>query len=282
MWWNRAVKSIPSLLFNPNIYPPALNTVGIFNTYRTLSTVHSSCSHVNCATSLLWRCKNLSQNLDAGNVRPFTTSLAVMMPAPSKKKRKLDPMIYRKREEKRKKRLLKAMRKMDKKARIPKPLLELEIDPALLDVNEALKRQRPTPQGVLGSNELEDKMEEKAILGKQWNRYAGRRHVAEIGQIDAVIISRQKALEELRAESSELYAEAIKPDHGMLDGDGRLLYQAKGPTATPPIADHLIDGRYADVTRTYAVQYADMKSFMNKLLANPHKKKKKPAEDDAD
>ena len=214
---------------------------------------------------------------------------AILMSAPAKKKRKFDPMMNRAKEERKKKRIAKALRKMDRKPRIPKPLHELEVDPAIFGGELKYKRERNLP--VLSPNELEDKAEQHALLIKEWSRFAGRRHENEIRQIDAVLISRQRALEELRRESHELYAEALKPDNGILDQNGKVFYQATGPTATPPIRmittkhglneDWLIDGHYEEVTKEYAVQYADTKTFMNRLLASGKKKRgRKKAEDE--
>lgn len=202
----------------------------------------------------------------------------------------MDPMVLRNRQERRKKALAKALKKMDKRPRIPKPILELEVDPAVFGGEMFDKRKRAPLSDILSPQELENKTEESALLAKEWCRFAGRRHKSEICQIDAVIISRRKALEELRKESSELYAEAIKPDVTFLDEQGQLLYQAVGPTATPPIRasatedspeDHLVDGYYEDGTKKYLVQYADTKAFMTRLLSKPNKRKKK-SKDEAD
>lgn len=209
---------------------------------------------------------------------------------PTKKKRKMDPMVLRQRQERRKKRLTKALRKMDKRPRIPKPILELEVDPAVFGGEMFYKRKRAPLSDILSPQEVENKTEESALLAKEWCRFAGRRHMSEICQIDAVIISRRKALEELRKESNELYIEAIKPDVTFHDQQGQLLYQAVGPTATPPIRasttedsseDHLVDGHYEDATKKYQVQYADTGAFMTKLLSKTNRRRKSN-KDDAD
>jgi hypothetical protein len=63
-----------------------------------------------------------------------------MAAMPQKKKRKTDPMVIKQREEKRHNRIIKALKKMEKKERIPKPLLEIEPSQSLL--KEAKDRTR--------------------------------------------------------------------------------------------------------------------------------------------
>lgn len=266
--WNAAtcVTIIRPLLAH-NFFPAVGNVSVLHRAFASLSLDNSYEIKINAS----YRCNFINP---CGNASYLSTS-AVLMAMPVKRKRKIDPMIARNREEKRRKRLVKALKKMTKKARIPKPLLELEIDPVLLDPETLQKRERQS-QMDLSPEEIEEKMEERALLSKEWNRFAGRRHVNEIRQIDTVLVSRHKALEEIRKESNQLYAEAIKPDLSIIDRNGQVLYQAFGPTTTPPIIaspsndgpkeDHLVDGHYEDVTKKYAVQYADTKSFMSKLL----------------
>ena len=113
-------------------------------------------------------------------------------------------------------------------------------------------------------------------------------NLKEIKLVDSVIIHRQIALEELRKESNELYAHAIKPEPGLLDDDSKVYYKAVGPTSTPPIRkefeetdeDWLIDGHYKEVTKSFNIQYGDLKSFMNHLLYRQKKKKKSTDEEE--
>ena len=50
---------------------------------------------------------------------------------PTAKKKRIDPAILKIREERRVRKITKALRKMSKKDRIPRPLLELEVDPKI-------------------------------------------------------------------------------------------------------------------------------------------------------
>ena len=223
----------------------------------------------------------------------LSTSAALLMPSPSKKKTKSDPMVERMREERKKKKLSKALKKLDKKPRIPKPLHEMEIDPSIYGDDMEIKRARTLPS--LSDSELEEKNDKHALLMKEWSRFAGRRHVSEIRQIDRVLMHRQIALEELRKESNVLYAQAIKPETGTLEDSTRIFYQASGPTSTPPIRktlddtyeDWLIDGHYEEVTKKFSVQYGDEKaqksyltSILNTYNKNHAKKKKKQEEEE--
>lgn len=215
------------------------------------------------------------------------TSVSLFAPVPPPKKAKRDPMQDRAREEKKKRRLAKALRKMDKKPRILKPMIELELDPKTFGGELKDKRERVVP--LLSPSELEEKTEKHALLLKEWSRFSRRRHVSEIRQIDTVLMHRLKALEELRKVSHELYAEAIKPEIGTLNANSRIFYQAVGPTSTPPIRkslqddeceDWLVDGHYEEVTKTFLVQYGEHKSYMNKLLNKGKRIRKASAEDD--
>ena len=216
------------------------------------------------------------------------TSVNLFTPAPPPpKKGKIDPMMLRAREEKKKKRISKALRKMDKKPRIHKPMIELEVDPNIFGGELKDKRERVLPD--FSPSELEERTEKHALLLKDWSRFSRRRHLSEIRQVDTVIMHRLKALEELRKVSHELYAAAIKPEIGTSNENSRIFYQAVGPTSTPPIRkssqddeceDWLVDGYYEEVTKKFMVQYGDHRAFMSKLIDTRPKKKKKKAEDD--
>lgn len=56
----------------------------------------------------------------------------------------------------------------------------------------------------------EEEAESRILLQKDWNKYKTKQHLAMVQAIDSIIYSQQKALDELRAESEELYQEAIQ------------------------------------------------------------------------
>ena len=280
----RTVKSFRNLTCSI-LRPTIKNTAsGIPKAHSLLPIIHHG-SRIEMNGNLILR--NVIARYAIAN--QFSTCAILFMPAPTQKKRKMDPMLDRAKVERKKKRISKALRKMDKKPRILRPLHELEVDPVIFGGELKDKRQRN--HRALSPTELEAKTEEHALLMKDWSRFAGRRHEKEIRQVDAVLISRQKALEELRKESRELYAEALKPDTcvSILEEDKNVYYHASGPTATPPIRrstkddlneNWLIDGHYEEITKKYAVQYADTRAFMNSLIRSSNYKKKKKKEEE--
>lgn len=64
--------------------------------------------------------------------------------------------------------------------------------------------------------------------------------------LDNVMLSQQKALDELRAESKELYEEAVQPDVSLIP------HITKGPLNSIAIPNYeMPDGDYIDVTKKY-------------------------------
>lgn len=56
----------------------------------------------------------------------------------------------------------------------------------------------------------EEEAESRILLIKEWNRYKTQQHLANIQELDSILYSQQKALDELRTESEDLYQEAIQ------------------------------------------------------------------------
>lgn len=183
---------------------------------------------------------------------------------PGKRKKRIDPILEKFKEDRKIKRLSKALKKMQKKDRIPKPLLEIEVSPHL--IKEKDQRNR-------GSVISEKVKEERILLGKDWSRFCGNRNRNEVRQFDNVILSQNKALDELKALSPTLYFEAIQPDPTLIP------FKAKGPVYTLPIPDYIQDGSYKDVTKEFIIKYGDMKQFMTQLISKPRKRSKKDADD---
>lgn len=64
--------------------------------------------------------------------------------------------------------------------------------------------------------------------------------------IDRILSSQQKALDELRKESEELYLEAVQLDHEIFP------FTASGPKITPPIKNYESpDGEYIDISKKW-------------------------------
>ena len=123
------------------------------------------------------------------------------------------------------------------------------------------------------TEELED---ERIDIVKDWARYSHARHIKELKEIDTVILAQKAALEELRLADQELYRKALEPDLSLVPFTG------KGPCYTPVIPDYLQDGEHQDITKRFAVQYADMDAFMKDISKSTRKRKTKKNEEEED
>ncbi|XP_014485753.1 PREDICTED: 39S ribosomal protein L40, mitochondrial [Dinoponera quadriceps] len=163
---------------------------------------------------------------------------SALLGEPLKKKKKMDPMIIKMRLEKKKKKLEKQIRRLEKVAKQLKPISEMEVPLNLIDEKEQRLRNLPPISA--------EEMESRILLQKEWSRYKNSQYLADIQIIDSMLYSQQKALDELRAESEELYQEAIQVDLALLP------YVTKGPSKTPPIENYdNPDGEYVNTTRRY-------------------------------
>ena len=126
---------------------------------------------------------------------------------------------------------------------------------------------------VVVTEELED---ERIDIVKDWARYSHARHIKELKEIDTVILAQKAALEELRLADQELYRKALEPDLSLVP------FTAKGPCYTPVIPDYLQDGEHQDITKRFAVQYADMDAFMKDISKSTRKRKTKKNEEEED
>ena len=91
----------------------------------------------------------------------------------------------------------------------------------------------------------EEQKEYRALLQKDWTRYQ-RKQNYELHRIcQNILLSQNKALEELRLESEELYQAAIQPDENL------VTLNIKGPVNTPPIKNYESPAEYRS-TRNFA------------------------------
>lgn len=89
-------------------------------------------------------------------------------------------------------------------------------------------------------------VEQRAILEKTWARYKVHEKLKEFQQVDKLLLAQEKALQELRYESEDLYQEAIQPDLELIP------IKITGPVATPPIPKYdSPDGEYINKTKTF-------------------------------
>ncbi|KAI5635906.1 mitochondrial ribosomal protein l28 domain-containing protein [Phthorimaea operculella] len=157
---------------------------------------------------------------------------------PMKKKKKIDPQIVKAREERRKKKIEKQIRRLEKNARQLKPIDEMEVPLHLMD--QMGKRRRPAL--ILPAEEVEA----RALLQKDWARYKREEYIANVAQIDRIMAAQRRALDRLYEESEDLYNEAIMPDLSLIP------YSITGTVATPPIKGYdSPDGEYIDVTKKW-------------------------------
>lgn len=88
--------------------------------------------------------------------------------------------------------------------------------------------------------------EQRAMLIKEWSKYRNEQKMADLQQLDQLYLSQTKALNELRAESEDLYQEAIQPDLSFIP------FYAKAPVATPPMDKYdSPDGEYIDISKKW-------------------------------
>ncbi|ODN05198.1 39S ribosomal protein L40, mitochondrial [Orchesella cincta] len=131
--------------------------------------------------------------LNGSGLTRWVSTSPCLFAEPLKKKKRLDPAIIKAREDRRRRKLEKQIRRMEKTAQQLKPLQELEVPVSIVDTYYERLRQE-----IKISPEEE---ESRWLLQKDWARYMFRVNSAELRMIDRILASQQKALEELRKES---------------------------------------------------------------------------------
>ncbi|XP_034238812.1 39S ribosomal protein L40, mitochondrial [Thrips palmi] len=136
----------------------------------------------------------------------------------------LDQNTIKVRDERKKRKIEKEIKRLQKFTATLKPIEEQQLPLHIQDEYE--QRQRPetklTPE--------ED--ERRALLMKQWSRHRALEHKADVRMIERIQYSQQLALDKLREESEELYQAAIKIDAALVP------VTIKGPTVTPPLREY--------------------------------------------
>ncbi|XP_061673491.1 39S ribosomal protein L40, mitochondrial [Syngnathoides biaculeatus] len=166
----------------------------------------------------------------------FTAVMALRTSAPlsaePKKKKKVDP----RREVMIRERLKKKLKKLE---RVPPEFIPIEdfVTPV-----KCLDQTRARAAPRLSFEESES----RALLLKEWCRYKHEQHLAEMQAIELALEAQAEALDELKAESEELYQAALKPDPHLFP------FSHEGPAYTPPKTNYEApDGKYMDVTKVY-------------------------------
>ncbi|XP_043255194.1 39S ribosomal protein L40, mitochondrial isoform X2 [Colletes gigas] len=199
-----------------------IGVLNVVNTFSRLSmsSIVSPCNVSTCAYPLYFRVTDM------------------LLGEPLKKKRRLDPSIIRAREERKKKKLEKQIRRLQRHVKQLKPLNEINVPTELIEQKE--ERSRPlTPLSI-------QEIERRSLLIKEWSKYKHREWKKDVHVMESIMLSQEKALNELKAASEELYKKAIETD------DSFLPYSAVGPVHNPPINDYdSPDGVYINITTKY-------------------------------
>jgi len=157
-----------------------------------------------------------------------------MLAEPLKKKKKMDPAVIKAREEKKKRKIEKSIRRLEKNAKELKPIEELGI-PLVLAKEKSLRTRK--------ENLSEAEQESNTLLLKSWSRYKYNQQLDENRMIDRITNSQQRALDQLKCISPELYFEAIQMDLKLIP------FSTVGPTRTPSLENYEPpDGEFVDVS----------------------------------
>jgi len=157
---------------------------------------------------------------------------------PLKKKRKIDPALVKKREDRIRDKITRALGRLGRYAEKLKPIDEYEIPRPLVKEREARIR-------VLEPLAFEES-EKRAKLRREFDVYSRQLNIQDRRQILRVQASQKKALDELKAVSETLYLKAIETDETLLDLASPIV------TFTPPIEGYEApDGDHKDVTKTF-------------------------------
>ncbi|KAJ3665989.1 hypothetical protein Zmor_001451 [Zophobas morio] len=181
--------------------------------------------------------RHAPRGISTGVVANFKAT-PYLMAEPLKKKKRVDPAVLKAREERKKKKIEKQIRRLEKNARQLKPIEECEVPLSLLDEKKVRMRSLPAFTA--------EALESRALLEKQWAAYKRDQYVADVQMLDSIEFSQTKALDELRKESEELYQEAMKIDHRLLP------FKRESPLETPALDNYdSPDGDYLDVSKKW-------------------------------
>ncbi|OAD58382.1 39S ribosomal protein L40, mitochondrial [Eufriesea mexicana] len=162
----------------------------------------------------------------------------VLLAEPMKKKKKLDPAIIRARDERKKKRIEKRIRSLQKFTDHMKPIYEIDVLPELLKNDERI--------GHLTTSLSDEEVERRRLLQREWSLYKQDQWLKDLRVIKSIITSQEIALKELKAVSKQLYKEAVEFDHLYIP------YSVTGPVDTPSIQNYdSPDGEYIETTVKY-------------------------------
>lgn len=159
---------------------------------------------------------------------------------PPKARKRIDPALLKAREDRKRRKIEKEIKKLEKFGRQLKPINELRADKDLLKEVNVRKRKNLTKKS-------EDEVYNEGSLVLEWSRYKITQNSEQMKQINTAIQMQSKALKELKKDNLSLYEMAIE-----LDENNLVNFKHDGPSYTPP--NKLYEppeGDYADATFMY-------------------------------
>lgn len=162
----------------------------------------------------------------------------ILLGEPLKKKKRLDPSIIRAREERKKRRLQKRIRQLEKHTNHLKPIFEIDT------LSQLLQKEKRTRH--LAVSLSEEEIERRKLLEREWCSYKQDQWLKDVRVMKSIMLSQEIALKELKAVSKQLYKKAVEFD------DSFVPYSVTGPVCTPAIKDFdSPDGEYIETTVKY-------------------------------
>ncbi|KAI0981049.1 hypothetical protein GJ496_008634 [Pomphorhynchus laevis] len=163
---------------------------------------------------------------------------------PPKPKKKIDPAVLKLREERKKKKIERGLKKISKMARVLKPIEELEADRIVL--REKDKRTRSKLAEL-----TESEQDRRFDIIRQWERLKSSQINKEIIIISKALQMQDQALDALKKLSPTLYNAALQKG---INNDKSLQFPITfhGPVETlSPDNFQTIEGDYTDTTNVF-------------------------------
>ncbi|KAI6215257.1 hypothetical protein M3Y94_00364700 [Aphelenchoides besseyi] len=172
------------------------------------------------------------------SVRMIHASAALNSSVFMKKQKKVDPEVAKLREKRKRRKLERDIRLMQRDGKTPKPVLELTVDEKTLENVDQLRRVDITLD--------ENTIDQRAVTLKAYCKSRNKLATADNHWIRTMISEQNKALSVLKTISPTLYESAVAPDPSFLP------FTTRGPVYTPPLKEYMSpDGEYTDTTPDY-------------------------------
>ncbi|GMR42375.1 hypothetical protein PMAYCL1PPCAC_12570 [Pristionchus mayeri] len=177
------------------------------------------------------------RGLNSLSIRSLHVSAALNNSVFMKKQKKMDPELAKQREARRRKRLEKEIRSMQKHSKKPKP-----IDEMALDVKSSKNINERRREAVAYTEEEED---EYAVVLKDYTRSRNALQRLDDQWIRDATRMQTKALAQLKEIDLVLWNKAIQLDEN-------LPLISNGPALSPPVKGYVApDGDYIDTTKSW-------------------------------